>query len=190
MSTPDTIARYILGAAIAQDPTVTSEGPWIPARLPDGAPLGFRLGRALLVAQVALNAGRPADAIAALRPYESTLILEGPGLVALRVYGRALMADGQLEAGLAQFDKLLQRRGLHASHPEHVVVHVWRARALAKAGQDRRGAEVGPAMPGAVEGCRCRSAAADRGKGGIREADGVMTRRRMTGERSVNRRVT
>ena len=108
--------------------------------MPDGAPLGFRLGRALLVAQVALNAGRPADAIAALRPYESTLILEGPGLVALRVYGRALMADGQLEAGLAQFDKLLQRRGLHASHPEHVVVHVWRGAGAGESRQDRRGA--------------------------------------------------
>ena len=135
MSTPDTIARYILGAAIVQDPTVTSEGPWIPPPLPDGAPLGFRLGRALLVAHVALNAGRPADAIAAFRPYESTLILEGPGPVALRVYGRALMADGQLDAALAQFDTLLQRSGLHASHPEHVVAHVWRGRALVKAGR-------------------------------------------------------
>ena len=135
LSTPDTIARYLLGAAIVQDPTVTSEGPWVPAPLPDGAPLGFRVGRALLVAHVALNAGRPADAIAAFRPYESTLILDGPGLVALRVYGRALMADGQVDAALAQFDKILQRPGLNASHPEHVIVHVWRGRALVKAGR-------------------------------------------------------
>jgi tetratricopeptide (TPR) repeat protein len=135
MSTPDTIARYILGAAIAQDPTVRSEGSWIPAPLPDGAPLGFRLGRAMLVAQVALNAGRPADAIAAFRPYASTLSLEGPGPLALRVYGRALMADGQLDAALAQFDALRRRPGLNASHPEHVVVNVWRGRALVKAGR-------------------------------------------------------
>jgi tetratricopeptide (TPR) repeat protein len=135
MSTPDTIARYLLGAAIVQDPTVTSEGPWIPAPLPDGAPLGFRLGRALLVAHVAVNAGRPADAIAAFRPYESTLILDGPGVVALRVYGRALMANGHLDAALAQFDKILQRPGLNASHPEHVIVHIWRARALVRAGR-------------------------------------------------------
>jgi tetratricopeptide (TPR) repeat protein len=135
MSPPDSIPQRVLAHALASNPATTALGDLLPRESPPGAPLLFYVGRAVSVAQLALNRGRAAEAIAVLEPLKDSFVMEGPGLRALEIYARALVSAGALEAAVAQFNRIRQTPGLDPTSPIHAVVHVHLARVYTRLGR-------------------------------------------------------
>jgi hypothetical protein len=92
-------------------------------------------------ALIAIGAGRPDEALEALRPaalYEFGSLAGG---VPSYVRGQAYLAKGAGAEALAEFDRLLGRRGVDPFSPIFALGHLGRARALAVTGDRAESAE-------------------------------------------------
>jgi eukaryotic-like serine/threonine-protein kinase len=134
LSKPNTLPRLVLAVAIAHDPSVTEPGTWMPADRPSGAPLPYHLGAATLRARLALNAGRAAEAVKVLAPFQGSMLINGPGLLSVMTYGRALLQAGDFAAAISEFTRILDHPGLDPTAIEHPLALVWLGRTHARAG--------------------------------------------------------
>jgi tetratricopeptide (TPR) repeat protein/tRNA A-37 threonylcarbamoyl transferase component Bud32 len=129
------LPRRVFAVAVALDPSTRTIEPWMPAEPPAGASMQYRIVAVLPRALAALNAGRPQEAIALLSPLADAFVVEGPGLGAMLVYGRAMLQHGDAPGAIAQFSRIVDHPGLDVLSIQHAVVHVWLGRAYAHAGR-------------------------------------------------------
>jgi hypothetical protein len=101
----------------------------------DNAPPGLRIARAAVVARLATNAGRPADAVKELERFEDTFIVNGGGIAGLLEYGRALLLSGRHDEAVTQLGRLVSHPGVDPVRTEHTAALVWLARANAASGK-------------------------------------------------------
>jgi tetratricopeptide (TPR) repeat protein len=136
LSQANSIARRVLFHALALNPeTTAAEDEWVPREMPPGAPPIYNVGRAMALAQIALNRRDVAGAMALLEPLESVLLLDGPGLRAIDVYARALVAHGHVDRAIAQLQRVVDHPGLDPTSPVHTVVLARLGQASAAAGK-------------------------------------------------------
>jgi tetratricopeptide (TPR) repeat protein len=134
LSRPGSLGQYVLAKAIATDPATKTTGPWLPAPLETSGQNQLRLSRAMTEASVLTTNGKPKEALRILGPFEKRMAVNGPGPAALLIYGRAFLADNDLDGAAAQFSRLANLPGLEPANVQHSIVHVWLARTHARAG--------------------------------------------------------
>jgi tetratricopeptide (TPR) repeat protein len=134
LAPPESVARRVLSYALSLTPGVKTADIWIPNDLPPGAAQQIHVSAALLRAQVALKEGRAAEAVALLRPHEAAMLITGPGLRAVDSYARALLAAGESDRAIEQFQRIIDRPFLDPPSIMHALAYVGIARAHAAAG--------------------------------------------------------
>jgi tetratricopeptide (TPR) repeat protein len=135
LSAPDTIPRRLLSYALSLAAGAKPTNIWIPADLPPVAPQAFHVSTAMIRAQIALNQSRATDAVSLMRPLESSLLVPGPGLRAVEIYARALLAAGDTHGAVAQLMRVVNQPANDPTSPIHAIALVRLAEAHAAAGR-------------------------------------------------------
>jgi tetratricopeptide (TPR) repeat protein len=133
LSKPGSLPRIVLAVSISRDPSVKKVGPWLPPDPPAGMPLPYQVAYAGIRAQIALHLGRPQEAVALLQPFRGVPIAGPAGLFGIMTSGIALLQSGDAPGASAEFSKISGQPGRSPMEVEHAIIHVWLARAHARA---------------------------------------------------------
>ena len=92
-------------------------------------------------AHIAIHRGNPARAIELLlaaEPYDRAISPGFPGLASIYVRGQAYMLAGETEEAVAEFQKILEHRGVDPVSPFYPLAHLRLARAYAAGGETEK----------------------------------------------------
>ena len=92
-------------------------------------------------AHIAIHRGDPATAIELLlaaEPYDLAISPDFPGLASIYVRGQAYMLAGETKQAVAEFQKILEHRGVDPVSPFYPLAHLRLARAYAAAGETEK----------------------------------------------------
>jgi hypothetical protein len=92
------------------------------------------------------------------------------GLHSAYVRGEALIAAHRYAEAAAEFQKILDRRGIVGLDPIGALAHLHLGRAYALIGKQGQGKECVPGFPETLEGRRCRHPGSQASQSGIRQA--------------------
>ena len=146
-------------------------------RFPEDTPVQFEY-LPTLRALFALYDKAPLDAIERLQtalPYDlampgTAFFAKFGGLYPAYVRGQAYLEAGRGREAAAEFQKVLDHRGIVLADPIGALAHLQLGRALVYLGRHGQGQERLPGFPHPLEGCRRRHPRPPTGQGRIREA--------------------